>query len=473
MVRICGFTLWISCAPVGNHKLKPAGAVTIICMPDETRLQGWLGRVVAVEPGEATALLWSFAYFFCLLAGYYVLRPVRDEMGLASGIKNLPWLFTATFFVMLAVVPVYGALVARLPRRRFIPLVYHFFVANIVIFWILLAQGIALAATAQVFFVWISVFNLFAVSVFWSFMADLYGAGQGKRLFGFIAAGGSAGALLGPIIAASLAVPIGRANLLLIAAVLLECAVFCAMRLEVAAAVVKAGSAKPGVAAGAQAGLGGSWIAGILMILRSPYLAGIATWVALLSLAGTFLYFQQANIVSALTDDPNQRTAIFAQIDLAVSLLTIVVQFLATGKLIRRFGAGPATAFLPFVFALGFVALWATPMLWVVIAFQAVQRAANFALANPAREVLFTVVGREEKYKAKHVIDNVVFRGSDALFGWLFTALRGSGLELGTISLFTVPVAAGWLVLSLGLGRAHERRAGAAEPNTAQPAKGD
>ncbi len=419
-----------------------------------------LARVVAVQPREVRALLWSFAYFFCLLAGYYVLRPVRDEMGLASGIKNLPWLFTATFLVMLAVVPVYGALVARLPRQRFIPLVYHFFVVNIVIFWVLLTQGIALSFTAQVFFVWISVFNLFAVSVFWSFMADLYGAEQGKRLFGFIAAGGSAGALLGPAIAASLAEPIGRANLLLIAAVLLEGAVFCAMRLETAAAAFKTATADNTKATATPAGLGGSWIAGIQMILRSPYLAGIAAWVAMLSLAGTFLYFQQANIVAALTDDPNKRTAIFARIDLAVSLLTVVVQFLATGKLIKRFGAGPATAFLPLVFAIGFIALWATPMLWVVIAFQALQRAANFAIANPAREVLFTVVEREEKYKAKNVIDNVVFRGSDALFGWLFSALRGLGLELGAISLATVPVAAVWFALSLALGRAHERKAG-------------
>ena len=419
-----------------------------------------LSRVVAVRPGETRALLWSFAYFFCLLAGYYVLRPVRDEMGLASGIKNLPWLFTATFFVMLAVVPIYGALVARLPRQRFIPLVYHFFVANILIFWVLLTQGIALKYTAQVFFVWISVFNLFAVSVFWSFMADLYGSEQGKRLFGFIAAGGSAGALLGPTIAATLAVPIGRANLLIIAALLLEGAVFCAMRLETAAAVFKAERSAE-AAAKPNAALGGSWIAGILMILRSPYLAGIATWVALLSLAGTFLYFQQAEIVRALTDDPNKRTAIFARIDLAVSLLTIVVQFLATGKLIKRFGAGPATAFLPLVFAIGFIALWATPMLWVVIAFQAAQRAANFAISNPAREVLFTVVEREEKYKAKNVIDNVVFRGSDALFGWLFTALRGLGLELGAISLATVPVTAVWLALALALGRMQEERAGA------------
>ncbi|MFN0299572.1 MAG: NTP/NDP exchange transporter [Burkholderiales bacterium] len=427
----------------------------------ESALHRAVSRLVAVQPDETRALLWSFAYFFCLLAGYYVLRPVRDEMGLASGIKNLPWLFTATFLVMLAVVPIYGALVARLPRRRFIPLVYHFFVANILIFWLLLTQDLALGITAPVFFVWISVFNLFAVSVFWSFMADLYRAEQGKRLFGFIAAGGSAGALLGPVIVTALAVPIGRAHLLIIAALLLEGAVLCASRLEAASAAFKAERRDPssGTNKPVDAALGGGWVAGIVMILRSPYLAGIALWVALLSLAGTFLYFQQANIVAAMSDDPNRRISIFARIDLAVSLLTIVVQCLATGKLIKRFGAGPAAAFLPLVFGIGFLALWATPMLWVVIAFQAAQRAANFALSNPAREVLFTVVERAEKYKAKNVIDNVVFRGSDALFGWLFTALRGIGMELGTISLVTVPVTVAWLALALALGRAQERRA--------------
>ena len=431
----------------------------------ESTIDKVLARVVTVKPGEACALLWSFAYFFCLLAGYYVLRPVRDEMGLASGIKNLPWLFTATFFVMLAIAPIYGALVARLPRQRFIPLVYHFFVANIVIFWLLLTllpKGNALSLTAQTFFVWISVFNLFAVSVFWSFMADLYGSEQGKRLFGFIAAGGSAGALLGPTIVASLAVPIGRANLLIIAALLLECAVFCAMRLETAAAAFKAERASTGNPDAAAAGLGGSWMAGLAMIARSPYLAGIAMWVALLSLAGTFLYFQQANIVSSMSEDPNKRTAIFAQIDLSVGVLTIAVQFLATGKLIKRFGAGPAAAFLPLVFAIGFIALWATPMLWVVLAFQAAQRAANFAISNPAREVLFTVVSSEEKYKAKNVIDNVVFRGSDVAFSWLFNVLRGAGLELGAISLATVPVTAAWLALALALGRMQEQRAATA-----------
>ena len=411
-----------------------------------------------MRPEEVRALLWSFAYFFFLLAAYYVLRPVRDEMGIAGGVKNLPWLFTATFIVMLAVVPVFGAMVARIPRRRFIPLVYHFFVANILIFWLLLTFKFAMADTAKVFFVWISVFNLFAVSVFWSFMSDLYASEQGKRLFGFIAAGGSAGALLGPAIAVWLAEPIGRANLLLIAALLLEFAVLCAMRLESAADALKTKTPTSNTTVPREAALGGSWIAGLIMVARSPYLAGIAMWVALLSLAGTFLYFQQASIVSALTDDPNKRTAIFAQIDLAVSLLTITVQFLATGKLIRRFGAGPAAAFLPLVFAAGFLMLALTPMLWVVIAFQATQRAANFAISNPAREVLFTVVGREEKYKAKYVIDNVVFRGGDAASGWLFHALRGLGMELNAIALAAVPVALGWFALALALGRSHEKR---------------
>jgi AAA family ATP:ADP antiporter len=413
-----------------------------------------------VKPHEAAALGWSFAYFFCLLAGYYVLRPLRDEMGIAGGVRNLQWLFTATFVVMLAAVPVFGAVVAKLPRKRFVPLVYHFFVINIALFWILLTLGYEKVNVARVFFVWISVFNLFAVSVFWSFMADLWGSDAGKRLFGFIAAGGSAGALLGPGLAVLLAVPIGPVNLLILAAVLLELAVLCARRLEAVAPQGEKASKSPDAGA-----LGGGWLAGIGMVLRSPYLAGIALWVTLLSLAGTFLYFQQANIVAAASDDPAVRTRIFATIDLAIGVLTIVVQFFATGRLIKYLGVGGAAAALPLVFALGFAVLAFTPMLAAVIAFQAIQRATNFALSNPAREILFTVVERGEKYKAKNVIDIVVFRGADAASGWLFSALRAVNLELSTISLATVPVAGLWFALALGLGRGQEKRAGA--PNSA------
>jgi len=429
---------------------------------NDTAFHRWLARVVAVRPGELRSLGWSFAYFFCLLAGYYVLRPLRDEMGIAGGVRNLQWLFTATFAVMLAAVPLFGAVVARLPRRRFIPLVYHFFVANIAIFWLLLALDVGKVHVARVFFVWISVFNLFAVSVFWSFMADLFSSEQGKRLFGFIAAGGSAGALAGPAITVWLAVPLGPVNLLILAAVLLEAAVLCARRLEFATPQAgRADAARTAAAAAAAepAKLGGGWLAGIAMVLRSPYLAGIALWVALLSLAGTFLYFQQASIVAMASEDPAVRTRIFAAIDLVVGLFTIVVQFLATGRLITRFGAGPAAGFLPIVFGIGFAVIGFAPALFVVIAFQAAQRTANFALSNPAREVLFTVLERGEKYKAKNVIDIVVFRGADAASGWLFATLRAAGLELSAIALATVPVAAAWFALALALGRAQERRA--------------
>jgi ATP:ADP antiporter, AAA family len=421
-----------------------------------------VSRFVPVRPEELRAVLWSFAYFFCLLASYYVLRPLRDEMGIAGGVRNLHWLFTATFVVMLAAVPLFGAVVARLPRQRFVPLVYHFFVANIAIFWLLLTLDVGKVEVARVFFVWISVFNLFAVSVFWSFMADLFVSEQGKRLFGFIAAGGSAGALAGPALTVWLAGALGPVNLLLIAAVLLEAAVLCARRLEAAAPQTReTREAAPSRAA--QAPIGGNAFAGFRLLVRSGYLSGIALWVLLLSLAGTFLYFQQANIVAAASDDPAVRTRIFASIDLAAGILTLLVQMLATGRLIARFGIGPAAAFLPVVFAIGFAALALNPVLMLVVAFQAIQRTANFAISNPAREVLFTAVEREEKYKAKYLIDGVVFRGGDALSGWLFNLLRVAGIELSVIAAGSVPLALAWMLVALLLGKAHERRATAAQ----------
>ena len=394
------------------------------------------------------ALLWSFAYFFCLLASYYILRPLRDEMGVAGGVRNLQWLFTGTFLAMLAAVPLYGAVVARLPRRRFIPFVYHFFVANLAIFWLLLALGIERQNVARVFFIWISVFNLFAVSVFWSFMADLYNSEQAKRLYGFIAAGGSAGALAGPAITIVLSQAIGVANLIVVAAVLLELAVFCATRLEVKDTVARK-----------QEKIGGSAIDGLLMVVRSPYIAGIMGWVATLSIVATFLYFEQAAIVAATSDDPAVRTRIFATVDLAVGILTLAVQFVATGKLIERFGVGPALALLPFVFAAGFAVLSAYPVLAVVVAFQALQRTANFAISNPAREALFPVLHRDEKYKAKNVIDTVVPRGADAVGGWLVAGLRAIGMEARSLALSAGIVAVAMIVLSIALGRAQARRA--------------
>jgi AAA family ATP:ADP antiporter len=419
-------------------------------------LDRWLGWAVPATPLERAAALWSFGYFFTLLAGYYVLRPLRDQMGIAGGVKNLPWLFTATFVTLIVAQPLYGALVARVPRARFIPIVNHFFVANLVLFWVLLILDIEKVIVARVFFVWVSVFNLFAVAVFWSFMADLFSAEQGKRLFGFIGAGGTAGALLGPVITLWLAGPLGPVNLLIVAAVFLEAAVFCVYRLERAAVAhaTEPAQTRP---------IGGNAFAALPELIRSPYLLGVGAWVSLLSFGATIVYFQQANIVAATVHGAGAQTRIFAGIDLAVSLLTLATQVFATGQFLRRFGTGIAAAALPAIYVVGFAAIALSPTLIVVLVVQVAQRWMNFAIANPARQVFFTVVGREEKYKAKNLIDVVIYRGSDALYGWVYDSLQALGLKLGVIALVAWPVALGWLVLSVALGRAQERRAAPAE----------
>jgi ATP:ADP antiporter, AAA family len=412
----------------------------------------WLQRTVPVTARERGAALWSFAYFFTLLAGYYVLRPLRDQMGIAGGVKNLPWLFTATFVSLLIAQPLYGALVARLPRVKFIPIVYHFFVANLVLFWLLLVFDVEKMIVARVFFVWVSVFNLFAVAVFWSFMADLFTSEQGKRLFGFIGAGGTAGALLGPVVTILLSGPLGPVNLLITAAVFLELAVLCVYRIERAAD-------PPTEVDPQRQRIGGSAFAGLSELMRSPYLLGVAGWVSLLSFGATIAYFAQANIVSAPIHDAAGQTRLFAGIDLAVSLLSLATQFFATATFLKRFGTGIAAAALPAIYVVGFAALTIAPSLSVVVTLQVAQRWMNFAIANPARQVFFTVVGREEKYKAKNLIDVVVYRGSDALYGWVYDSLQALGLKLGAIALCALPVAAGWLLLSTALGRTQERLA--------------
>jgi len=431
-----------------------------------TTLERWLARVMPATPQERAAALWSFAYFFALLAGYYVLRPLRDQMGIAGGVKNLPWLFTATFVTLLVAQPLYGALVARLPRARFIPIVYHFFVANLLVFWALLTFDVETAVVARVFFVWVSVFNLFAVAVFWSFMADLFTSEQGKRLFGFIGAGGTAGALLGPIITIWLSVPLGPVNLMIAAVIFLELAVFCVYRLE-RNVVMREQAQAP------TESIGGSAFAAIPELVRSPYMLGIGAWVALLSYAATIIYFEQAHIVSEAVKSAGLQTRIFASIDLAVSLLTLVTQLFITGQVLKRVGTGVAAAALPMVYIIGFAVLAVMPTLIVVVTVQVVQRWTNFAIANPARQLFFTVVTREEKYKAKNLVDVVVYRGSDALSGWIFDTLQGLGLKLGAIALCSLPVVAGWAVLSLALGREQEKRSARRRETSTVEGKGE
>ncbi|MGM0576892.1 MAG: NTP/NDP exchange transporter [Myxococcota bacterium] len=426
-----------------------------------------LRRVVDVRAGEVGAMLLAFAWFFCLLAGYYVLRPVRDAMGIEGGVDKLQWLFTATFGAMLVAVPLYSFLVARWPRRRFVPWVYHFFALNLAGFWVLRHLGVAPVAVARVFFVWISVFNLFVVSVFWSLQADLFRSDQGKRLFGFVAAGGTAGALAGPSVTALLAERIGVTTLLLVSLGLLEVAVLCAHRLTRRA---PAGPGEHGRGdAGGEAIIGGGVLAGLVRVVRSPYLLGVSGWILGLTLTATFLYFQQARIVEAAFDDAASRTSFFAKVDLLVNVLTLGVQAGLTGRLMTRFGAGPLLALLPVATGLGFVALGIWPTLAILVAFQALRRAANYALARPARELLFTVVPREDKYKAKIFVDTVVYRGGDALSGWIYAGLGALGLSLAGAAFAAAPVAAVWAVGGAALGRAQARRAEHEVPSVDRP----
>ncbi|MFI5401076.1 MAG: NTP/NDP exchange transporter, partial [SAR324 cluster bacterium] len=422
-----------------------------------------LQRLVELRPDEAGALGWAFAYFFCLMCSYYILRPLRDEMGVAGGVRNLQWLFTATFVAMLAAVPLFGALVARYPRRTFIPVINRFFAANILLFFVLLRLDIAPVLLARAFFVWVSVFNLFVVSVFWSFMADIFDSGAGKRLFGFIAAGGSAGAIAGPLLTATIVKSVGPVNLLLLSAALLEASTWCARRLgrwahgqPAALSSAGAGKAHPG---GEQ--IGGGIFTGIALVARSPYLLGICLYILLYTATSTFLYLEQAYIVAASSSDPAQRTAWFATIDLVVNVLSLVLQAALTGRVMTRIGVGATLGLVPLFTLFGFLVLGLAPRLWLLIAFQGVRRASDFALSRPAREVLFTVVSQEEKYKSKNVIDTVVYRGGDAVSGWLFAGLKAAGFGVAAVAYMAIPLAALWLLTSVLLGRRQERLAAA------------
>ncbi len=411
--------------------------------------------LVNVQAGELPALFWAFVYFFCLLCSYYIVRPMRDEMGIAGGVENLQWLFTGTLLAMLAAVPLFGWVSSRFERRHFLPAVYGFFIVNLLLFFVLFRSDVTHAWVARAFFIWASVFNLFVVSVFWSFMADIFDNAQARRLFGFIAAGGTCGAICGPLVTAALAQPLGPANLLPVSAVLLGVALVCIRRL----AAWRARTGEVESAQAAQQPIGGGVFAGIRLVLRSPYLLGICVLMLLFTTLATFLYFQQAQIVRDTFSDPAQRTALFAGIDLAVNSLTLVFQLLLTGRLVKWLGLGWTLALVPLLLAVGFLALGLAPVLAVLVVVQVLRRAGNYAVMRPAREMLYVVLGREEKYKAKNFIDTVVYRSGDAVSAWAYAGLRAMGLSLSTIAYLAAPLALVWAVVAYRLGRAQTRLA--------------
>jgi ATP:ADP antiporter, AAA family len=414
--------------------------------------------MVDVGPEEVQTLLVSFAYFFFVLSGWFVLRPIREAVAVAAGISKLPYLFAGTLAAVLVANPLFSALVVRYPVRKFIAITYQFFVANILVFYALMtfvapAEGSAGDVwIGRAFFVWTSVFNLFVVSIFWAFMADSFRSEQAKRLFGFIAVGGTLGSVLGSAATAKLAPTIGTANLLLISAVLIELAVLCVMRFP-----ARQRASEDTVALREELPIGGSAWAGFTHVLKSPYLLGISGFLILLTLGSTILYFEQADIVGKAYADRAARTAIMARIELVVQSLTLVTQVFFTGRLIRWLGLAASLAFLPFVTMVGFAALGAWPVFLTVATLAVARRAGNFALNNPAMEILFTVVPREDKYKAKNFIETFVYRGGDQIGAWGFAGLTALGLGLSGIAFATVPIAAVWLGLGLWLGREQGR----------------
>ncbi|MGD8799583.1 MAG: MFS transporter [Desulfobacterales bacterium] len=418
-----------------------------------------IGQLLSIAPGEGRVLFWSFLYFFSLLCSYYIVRPMRDEMAIIGGIEKLQWMFTGTFLVMLAVVPLFGWIVRRFPLRRFLPYIYLFFISNLLLFFILFESNIAHAYIARSFFIWASVYSLFIVSVFWSFMADSFSVEQGKRLFGIIAAGGTAGALTGPALTAILVTALGPTNLLLISAAFLSLSVVCIYRIIAwrnTTTTDRLDQAADGQArsnAGLNHKIGGGIFAGIRRVFQSSYLTGICLLMLLFTTLATFLYFQQAQIIRDSIQDSAARTAVFAGMDFAVNGLTLATQLLLTSRIIKKLGLNWTLALIPVLLGFGFMLLGFMPALSVLIVVQILRRAGNYAVMRPAREMLYIVLDKEEKYKAKNFIDTVVYRGGDAVSAWVYAGMNALGLSLAGIAFTAVPLAGIWAWISFKLGK--------------------
>jgi AAA family ATP:ADP antiporter len=412
-----------------------------------------LAKLVDIRSDEELkGLLWGTAYGFSIMFSYYILRAVRDEISSADR-GNLQLLWTVVFLVMLVAVPLYSWVASKWSRGVFVPLANRFFIACLVAFWLCLAflPEAARPWIDRVFYIWTSVFALFVVTVFWGFMSDCFDNSQGKRLFAFIAVGSSIGGMLGSTVTAALAQVVPTFSLLLIACIPLEVASWCALvlhrRFATGNVQVEGESTRP---------IAGNAWSGMKSVFASPYLLGIALFIALMTFVSTMLYFQQANLVADAFSDRGVRTAFFAKVDLAVNILTVVFQVYLTARIIKWLGVGLTLAIVPVVTALGFVALGLYPTLTILVVVQVIYRAGRYGLTKPAREILWTVLGREEKYKSKPFLDAAVYRGGDLVSGWIYTGLAAAGLTIGAIALVAAPVAGIWAVLGLNLGRREE-----------------
>ena len=413
---------------------------------------------------EVRAVVVAFVYFFFALSSWFVLRPMRDTVAASSGATQLSWLWAGTLGTMLVANALFSAVVVRFPPRKFIPYAYHVIALSLVLFYAAFRTAGAVEGSVadvwlgRAFYIWTSVFNLFVTSLFWCFMADAFKSEQAKRLFGFIGVGGTLGSVSGSAATAGLAAWLGSANLLLVSVVLLEIAVLAVLQFprgagdSVPAPPGVVGLGRPGSESGSVA-LGGSVWAGFTHTVKSRYLVATALFIALFTFGSSFLYFEQSAIIGAMYADRVSRTVVLARIELAVQVLTVLTQVFLTGRLIRWFGLAAVLAVVPLVSMIGFGALGSVSGLAAVALFVIVRRAGNFALTNPAMEVLFTVVPREDKYKAKSFIETFVYRFGDQAGAWTFAGLVALGYAYTTIAWVAVPICALWLGISVWLAK--------------------
>ena len=422
-------------------------------MTATTASEGLFDRLVSAKPGEMRALVAAFAYNFLLFTAYYILRPLRDSMGVTGGVENLDDLFGWTLVGMLVAVPLYGWISGHFRRTLFLPWIYLFFVVQLLGFWALFTAQADDAPIARVFFVWVSVFNLFVVSVFWSFMADLFDREQGKRVFAFIAAGASTGGILGASIPAFFAEVLGDVNLLLISAALLAGTIL-PIRI-----LLRWSAARPAAAVRQdERPIGGNPFAGFKRVFTSGYLSGIALFVFLMAAVSTFLYLQQADLLSVHFPDRAERTAFLGRIELVVNVAVVLVQVLAVGRLTSRFGLPIMIALVPLFVVAGFLLIAASPTLATLVSVYVFRRLGQYAIVRPCREMLYTTVDRESKYKAKNVNDTLVYRTSDYVVAKGHDAFVSAfGASLTMVAWLGAAVAAAWALVALLLGRAHER----------------
>jgi AAA family ATP:ADP antiporter len=428
--------------------------------------------VAAVEPFELRAVILSMLYFFFLFGSYSVVKPVRDAMGTVYGVKHLQELFTATFVATLILAPLYAGLASRIRLSRFLPWVYGFIALTILAFYAFFSAGKVedkwLAAT---FYVWVSAFNMLIISVFWSFMADIFSRSQAKRLFGFVAAGGTVGGIVGPALATVLATLVGNNGLMLISAAGFAVTAFLVALL--------AREKEKLLAVGAEAQrttldhrLGGNPLDGFLLLLRSRYLLLLALFLFLMTWISTIVYFQLGDLITKAFTNHDARTRAYASIELAVNSLAVVIQLFGTGRIIQRFGVTAGLMLNPIIMVLAFLAIAFSPVLLILGGIQIVRRVAEYAVARPAREMLFTVVDQESKYKAKNVIDTVVYRGGDLCASWASAWVLSFGVS--GLAIFGAIVSIIWFPVAYALGRRYENIRGTelATPGAASTAPG-